>query len=164
MKPCRSARYVRLSTMRGASIHLAPSGRAGMRIGHDSRFGTSMVKAIDLPSGDQAMLEGLWSRWVICVSVREEAVLRSVRIHDPEGRTPAVVDFVHPAARVDDLLSIRGDSRVRHSFHVEVLFELQLLHGAGLCRKTHGPRDDAGNAEAKEYALHLNLPVVRHGL
>src|SRR5512145_114539 len=62
MKPSRSARYVRLSTIRGVSTHLAPSGRAGMRIDHVSRFGTSIVNAIDLPSGVQTRLDGLSSR------------------------------------------------------------------------------------------------------
>ncbi len=47
------------STMRGAGVHLALGGAAGMLIGQSCFSGTSIANAIDLPSGDQCSSEGV---------------------------------------------------------------------------------------------------------
>ena len=52
--------------MRGVSIHLAPSGRSGILIGHAVFFSTFIANAIDCPSGDHVTLAGDSVRWVIC--------------------------------------------------------------------------------------------------
>ena len=46
--------------MRGDSVHLAPLGLSGMSIRHALSFflGTTIWKAIELPSGDQRMFDG----------------------------------------------------------------------------------------------------------
>ena len=68
MKPRRSRRYCTSSMTRGASVHFAPSGFPGGFTVHRSVSGTSMVKAMDFPSGDQARFEGVSSVRVICVA------------------------------------------------------------------------------------------------
>src|SRR5882672_7357781 len=52
--------------MRGAGVHLAPSGAAGMLIFHGVSLFTSIVKASERPSGDQLRVAGVSLTWVIC--------------------------------------------------------------------------------------------------
>ena len=56
----------RSATMRGVSVHFAPSGRSVILIGHVFFFSTFIVNAIDWPSGDQFTFDGDSSTWVIC--------------------------------------------------------------------------------------------------
>ena len=67
-------------------------------------------------------------------ALEEEAMVRAVGVHDPEGRLPLVVDLVHPAARVDDLRPVRGDLGVLHLLPVEVMVHREQRVGRGLLR------------------------------
>ena len=67
-KPRRSRRYTSRSTTRGAGVQRAESGRPGSRGDQLCPSGTTMVKAMERPSGDQAMLSGADSRRVTWVA------------------------------------------------------------------------------------------------
>src|SRR6266576_436818 len=75
--------------MRGAGVHFAPSGWAGMLIFHGVSLFTSIVKASERPSGDQLTLAGVSVTRVIC----EVAPSASIQ------RTKTCVPFGSPSAR-----------------------------------------------------------------
>ncbi len=52
--------------MRGASVHLAPSGARGILIGHVFFCSTIIVNAMAVPSGDHAGVVGVFSTCVTC--------------------------------------------------------------------------------------------------
>src|SRR6267143_2382618 len=93
--------------MRGADVHLAPSGAAGMLIFHGVSLFTSIVNASDCPppSGDQLKLAGVSLTRVTC------DVAPSASIH----RTKICVPFGSPSAKY----AIRvpsGDQRALEPF------------------------------------------------
>src|SRR4029077_33412 len=75
-------------TTRGAGVHFAPFGSAGIEIVHFSASATNIEKAIDLPSGDQRALRGVSVRWVICVAGPSASTWRT-KICDPFGSPSA---------------------------------------------------------------------------
>src|SRR5258705_6991586 len=75
--------------MRGAGVHFAPSGAAGMLIFHGVSLFTSIVNARERPSGDQLRFAGVSLTWVIC------DVAPSASIH----RTNTCVPFGSPSAK-----------------------------------------------------------------
>src|SRR6267378_3363637 len=75
--------------MRGAGVHLAPSGAAGMLIFHGVSLFTSIVKATERPSGDQLRFVGVSLTCVIC----DVALSASIQ------RTNTCVPFGSPSAK-----------------------------------------------------------------
>src|SRR5919201_1116235 len=63
--------------MRGAAVHFAPSGAAGMLIFQGVSLFTSMVNASDLPAGDQLKFEGFSLTRVICDVAPSESIQRT---------------------------------------------------------------------------------------
>src|SRR5205814_1329781 len=98
--------------MRGAGVHFAPSGAAGMLIFHGVSFFTSIAKASERPSGDQLKFAGVSSTWVIC----DVAPSASIQ------RTNTCVPFGSPSAKY----AIRvpsGDQRALAPFTTKRLRE-----------------------------------------
>src|ERR1700694_4410677 len=98
--------------MRGAGVHLAPSGAAGMLIFHGVSLLTSIVKASERPSGDHVRLAGVSLRCVTC----DVAPSASIQ------RTNSCVPFGSPSAKY----AIRvpsGDQRAFEPFTRERLRE-----------------------------------------
>src|SRR5436853_6249007 len=75
--------------MRGAGVHFAPSGAAGMLIFHGVSLFTSIAKASERPSGDQLRFDGVSLTWVIC----DVAPSASIQ------RTNTCVPFGSPSAK-----------------------------------------------------------------
>ena len=65
------------STMRGAGVHLALGGAAGMLIGHSCLSGTSIANAIALPSGAQRSSAGVLVTRVTCVVAPVASIQRT---------------------------------------------------------------------------------------
>ena len=76
------------STTRGAGVHFAPFGSAGMLIVHFSCSGTNIENAIDLPSGDHFALRGVSVTCVICVAGPSTSTQRT-KICEPFGSPSA---------------------------------------------------------------------------
>ena len=77
--------------MRGAGVHFAPSGAAGMLIFHGVSLFTSIVKASERPSGDQLRFDGVSLTCVTCdVAPPPEASIQ---------RTNTCVPFGSPSAK-----------------------------------------------------------------
>src|SRR5262245_38399540 len=75
--------------MRGASVHLAPLGGVGIGIAQLSRYGTFMLNAIVLPSGDHRKFDGASVRRVIC-DVAPSASIHLTKICEPPGSPRAM--------------------------------------------------------------------------
>ena len=84
MKPRRSWRKCSDCTTRGGPVHFAPFGASGMSIFHGVDFGTTVVKPIHFPSGDQRMSDGALVRCVIC-DVAPSASIHRTWICVPDG-------------------------------------------------------------------------------
>ena len=54
-------------------------------------------------------------------SLDEEALMRAVRVHDPQRRLPLVFQLVHPAAGVHDLRAVGRDLRLARLLPIEVM-------------------------------------------
>ena len=74
--------------MRGAGVHLAPSGAAGILIFHGVSLFTSIVNASDCPSGDQLKLDGFSFTRVTC-DVAPSASIQRTKICVPFGSPSA---------------------------------------------------------------------------
>src|SRR6266853_1371311 len=72
--------------MRGAGVHLAPSGAAGMLIFHGVSLFTSIVKATERPSGDQLRFDGVSLTRVIC-----DVAPSAFMIHRPESQRSSIL-------------------------------------------------------------------------
>src|SRR2546423_14745652 len=74
--------------MRGAGVHFAPSGAAGMLMRHGVSLFTSIVNATERPSGDQLNFSGLSLTRVIC-DVAPSAPIHRTKTSVPFGSPPA---------------------------------------------------------------------------
>src|SRR6185503_9222772 len=70
--------------MRGAPVHFASFGASGMSIFHGTAFGTTALKPIHLPSGDQRRSLGASLSVVIC-DVAPSASIHRTWICVPDG-------------------------------------------------------------------------------
>src|ERR671937_865458 len=98
--------------MRGAGVHFAPSGAAGMLIFHGVSLFTIIVNAIERPSGDQLSFSGVSVTRVTC----DVAPSASIQ------RTKTCVPFGSPSAKY----AIRvpsGDQRALEPFTRKRFFE-----------------------------------------
>src|SRR6266705_1609179 len=93
--------------MRGAGVHLAPSGAAGILIFHGVSLFTSIVNASDWPpwSGDQLKLEGVSVTRVTCDVAPSASIQRTLAtftrnrfvepsafmIHSPESHRSSIL-------------------------------------------------------------------------
>ena len=75
-------------------------------------------------------------------TLHEKTIARAVGVHDPERRIPAVLDLVHPAARVDDLRARRRDLRIGDLFPVEVVVDGKQRVGCGFLTRGYAWNDD----------------------
>src|SRR5438105_12725537 len=91
--------------MRGAGVHLAPSGAAGILIFHGVSVFTSIVNASDWPSGDQLKLDGFSLTRVTCDVAPSESI----------QRTKICVPFGSPSAKYAIRLP-SGDQRALEPF------------------------------------------------
>src|SRR5258705_2128330 len=98
--------------MRGAGVHFAPSGAAGMLIFHGVSLFTSIVNASERPSGDQLTVAGVSVTRVIC----DVAPSASIQ------RTNTCVPFGSPSARYAIRLP-SGDQRALEPFTRNRFFE-----------------------------------------
>src|SRR6266850_2536786 len=156
--------------MRGAGVHFAPSGAAGMLIFQFGSFFTSIVNARERPSGAQLRLAGVSLTRVTCDvapsaairrpagvgTLHEEAIAGAVGVHDPQGRVPTVLDLVDPAPRVKDLRPVRRHLWIAHLLPVEIMvYGEQCVRGGFLRPRERGSEEQGehGNQTSHRSSL-----------
>src|SRR5580700_8463733 len=82
--------------MRGARVHLAPSGAGGMLIFHGSFSATNMEKEIHFPSGDQRASATFSVACVICVA-GPSVLIHRTKICGPRGSPSAIYRMRFPS-------------------------------------------------------------------
>ena len=113
--------------MRGAGVHLAPSGGMGMLIFHGVSLFTSIVNASDLPSGDQLTLFGVSLTCVTCELAPSASIHRTntcvplgspsatYAIREPSGDHRAFDPFTRNRLREPSAFMIHSPASQRSS-------------------------------------------------